>query len=1281
MRRGVSVGGGVLVAIGLWAGSLFAQTPQLTPDQQAAQVLDAARRAFNEARYDFAAARFRDFLQQYGNHKDAPAAQYGLALSLLELPQRDYPAAQAALEQVVNRQDFPDRPYALYYLASIRRALGGQALEQAAAKPNEAANFRNTANGHFAEAAKHYAAATEAFAARLKAPPPPPAAGAPAVPPQPAEVEIDWLARARCDHCEMLLRQEKYKEAADLATAFLADPMFEKSRYRELALYQLGHARFSLREYPAAGKALSQLAPYQQEFGVHARYLLARVHHLAEERPEALAHYKALVADFEQQKKIAQEAMKNPGALKIDERSRMEAILKSPPDYVLRAMFYGALVSAEEGKFAEALEVLNQLAQQYPASSIADEVKLRQGFCQLQLRNYPLAIQALQPLHNHAALADRALWWTGRAQIAAADPNNPQALEQAVRGGIDLLNKAAERAGQLAAAEPEAKVRRGDILIEIGDAQQLIKLYRDAAATYQKALTENNNPPRAEEAMQRQATALHLAGQYKESDEVCARFEQAYPKSPLLPAVWFREAENACLTAMAAAADPNMKNRRAEVDKLFDDAIARYQRLIQKFPEFNYIQHARYGLATAQYQRGQYGPALAALTAIPDADRLGDLSGVPYLIADCLIRQFPAETDDALAAGQLIDQAEQAAKLLERYTAAGQKTPQQADAIFKLGYCYQRIALVLVDPAEKQKVLGQARQAYERVLQESQGTPAFASAVMERARCMAFLGDANGAINELGRFQSDPLRSSAVAPLAIIRLGTLLRSQNRAADAVSALNQARSQHEANLRNDPERVAWVPMLQYEHALAVKETGKLPEARGMFEATAKEFAARPEAALCLWRAGQCRREEFQLALATARATLQKAGIQPPEMAAAVKAIDDGLAGLRQTAEFFKAETTRLAPAAGATAGEGYLRMQYEAAWCHRLLAEAEIESARQKLRAQALEKAVAALRKGNLPTPPLTPPDVPLASVPIQPSEKAARDSYAALIAAGRTAAGREHPLAVRAKFELAELLAQRGENDAALEQLAAALDSGPPLELAERIRLRIAACLTAKKEWKAAVAQVQPILKNAQSALLGEARLVAAEANIEGKDWAAAIELLVPFRDQDPLRNTAGLADRALLRLGHALAEAKRWDESRQACEALVQRFPQSPWVYEGRFAIGWAQENQNQHDNAVNSYNEVVRGTASETAARAQLRIGLCRLAQKRYPEAVKELQAVAFGYECPEHTAAALCEAGQAYIELKQPKDAAAVLERVIREHAATRWAETARQRLASIK
>src|SRR5258707_5021538 len=129
----------------------------IPPDQQAEMILASARKAYAERNYPFAADRFREFIQKFGGHAKAADARYGLALVLLEQPERQYAQAIEQLQNLACNKTMPEYTFVLYYLGLSQRALGLSELAQATAKPNEAPQRRQTANGRFNEAAQHFA--------------------------------------------------------------------------------------------------------------------------------------------------------------------------------------------------------------------------------------------------------------------------------------------------------------------------------------------------------------------------------------------------------------------------------------------------------------------------------------------------------------------------------------------------------------------------------------------------------------------------------------------------------------------------------------------------------------------------------------------------------------------------------------------------------------------------------------------------------------------------------------------------------------------------------------------------------------------------------------------------------------------------------------------------------------------------------------------------------------------------------------------------------------------
>jgi tetratricopeptide (TPR) repeat protein len=200
-------------------------------------------------------------------------------------------------------------------------------------------------------------------------------------------------------------------------------------------------------------------------------------------------------------------------------------------------------------------------------------------------------------------------------------------------------------------------------------------------------------------------------------------------------------------------------------------------------------------------------------------------------------------------------------------------------------------------------------------------------AVFERAKVIALSGDLNGSVNELRRFTQDPLRQSPAAPLAIVQLATSLRAQNKAAEAADVLARAREFHEARLQNDPERSGWIAVLRYHHGVALREAGKLPEARGAFDLVLKQAAGRPEAIDAALRLGQCLKDEGQLRLEAGRKTLAMAK-KNEEKAHAQKLLDDGFRNVREAVAHFESQAEALKK--NDAVQDVRARMLYEAAW---------------------------------------------------------------------------------------------------------------------------------------------------------------------------------------------------------------------------------------------------------------------------------------------------------------------------------------------------------------
>jgi len=1020
-------------------------------DKEAGRLLTEARQAFDQKNYQAALERYRNFVTKFADHKDAAVARLGLALTLFEQPEPDFAAAAEQLQMIAGKKDFPDHPAVLYNLGVALRGLGSKDRAKAGTVPPQEANPLNAqAKQRFQEAAKQFAAAAQAWSERAKN-----------ASDKEMSPEYEWVVRARCNQAEMLLECEQAREAQGVIAPLVKDPRVAKSKLARPVLYLDGWSRFLLKDYHGAGRSLSPLVPFGDAgFGTHARYLLGRIHHLEDERAEAVVQYEGLLNDYEAHRKNATEAVRRGGDMRRQDPkqwNRLQALVRGPaPEHVSCALFYLGVLHAESGRFGDALPRFVAFAKNSPRSPLMPECTLRMGICYVQQKQFPEAARTLQPLlTQQPQLADQVFYWLGRANVGSADPANPPAAQQALARAVEAFQRAAAKAGERAQADPEAKKWRGVILLELADTLQQAGQYKNAAAVYDTILNDKVLPGRDAEVLQRQADALNLAGDFAASDRVCARFQEAYPKSMFLPAVLFRAGENASFQLAAIEKDLQFPNRDKEIERLGAEAAKRYQTLIDRFPDFEYAGLARYGLALAQYRKGDYEKAQAILANIGTGDRKDDLALAGYLQADCIIRLAPVKVEDAVAGGKLGEDMAAAIEQLEGFCST--RGPFTADGLLRIGYCKQRLASLAPNPQEKAKLLTEARVAYKRIYAEYPQSPSVSFAVFEEAKCFVSLGNAQRATTGLQRFANE-LKNSPLAPVALLNLATLMRAQNRAADGANLLGGVRQQYEGVLKGDKARAAWVPLLQLHHGICLREAGKQAEARAVFDGLLKDFPTAPEAAEAALRRGQCLKEEVLPNVDRLRQRIAGGGLKPEETADIAKQLSEGIKVLADAAQYLEAQAKALDKKEGAA--DVRARMLYDAAWAQRIIAETEIVQARARL--------IEEQKK-----------DVPLTAVPVQPAEKKTRQLYEALLAAVP-----DHPRAVDARLELGEILAERGEPAAAIKLYSEALDQDPAPEVADKIRIRLGMALAAKGDAKTAEAQLDGVAKNPKSPLRG-----------------------------------------------------------------------------------------------------------------------------------------------------------------------------------------------------
>jgi tetratricopeptide (TPR) repeat protein len=1190
-------------------------------------LLSAARKAYHDADLPAAAAQYRAFLARFADRPEAPAVRLELARCLLQGPAPDGRGALDILRPLADRADAPQRPAVPFYLGAAARAAGSHEL-----------------------AAKRFGEAADAFAAV-------------------GEKDKDgpeWAFRARCWRAEALARAGKAAEARDAAAALLKDPRAAEGADRDLALYSHGAACFALKDNMAAGRSLDQLAPFADPtVGPAARRLLARVHERDDEREEALVDYEGVIADYTARKQEAAARLQaEADALAKDpaEKARLTAVAEGPPpDAVLEASFAAGVLHFEAGRFADARARFDALADA-PRPALKADARLYRGCCEVRLLQFPQAVETLTPLTDGDPLtAAQALLWLARARAGAADPADPDAYPAALREAVETYGKAdAALQAPVFRDGPDAafaRARRTEAALERAEVYERLGRFKEAADAYAAARAGKLPPAPDEAALQRELSARTLAGDYAAAEKLAKQFESAYPHSTLTPEATLRRAEAAALAAESAGKDEAMRLRA--------EAAKRFRQVIDKYPEFDHVSQARYGLAWVLYRTGELDAARAVLEEIPETDRKEDLAGAGYLLAECLIRTAPAKADDAVAAGKLQEQLTEAAGLLAAVGDGQPEAPCAPDALMRLGLCDLRLSAVAAQDDERNRLAGESRAAFDRVLLEYPLDETQPHAALERARWIVRAGDVNQGVLRLRPFGYGALQKHPLAPLACVELAGWMRQQDgKQAEAARLLARVRRDCDKALRADPARAAWATLLQYQQALALQDAGKYAEARAVLAELTKQTPDRPEAAEAKLVWGLSLLAEARQKIDAANQALGAPDLTASAAAEARRSLEEGRKGVRDAAQYLEEQARALGKEPPSPILQA--RLYYEAAWVLRGLADEQVAAEKARMQEEWRKKQP----KPPEGQPAHEPPDYPLSDIPVQPAEKKTRELYRAVITAAP-----DLPFAAQARLELAELLSQRGDDAAAVTLLKEALDQEPPPELSGRVGLRLAACLQAKGDADAALRQLERVAGLADSPWAPHARYRAGALRAKRGEWDKAVETLAPFQTAEALQNLPGLTDAALLLIGQAHGAKERWEEGDTAYGKLLEGFADSAWRRHARYGLAWALHKQKKFPEAIEAYQRAYADAPPEVAVRSLIQIAACQVELKQDKEAVETLAGV--GADFPDLHALALAEAGYAHARLGQRDEAAACWKQVLADYPKSPFAEEIKKRL----
>ena len=565
----------------------------------------------------------------------------------------------------------------------------------------------------------------------------------------------------------------------------------------------------------------------------------------------------------------------------------------------------------------------------------------------MQLKDYADAIKTLT-----AAGRPRAAGWptrrsSGSARPRPAGPRPRHSRRTPPEGDADGAVAPSARRPTAPASpgrDPEAKRRRGEILLEIADTQQHLRPEPRGRGAYNQSSTRSCCPSATRRSGSGSIQALHLAGDYNESDTGGQVPATTFPQEPADAHVLFLQAENSYFRFLAAEKNPNAAERAKEVARLSDETVKRFQAVIEKYPEFPQVNLARYSLGLTYYRKGDLEKAQQAFESIPPgrtrrragpdalpARRLPSCGRLP----SARPRRRPRHRQDGGAA-------QDRRRAAGGFVAGQPKRPADGRRPAQARPVPAAAGGPLAQPAGEGQGAGRrpgdlraaARQGVHRPTRRPQ-------AVLERAKVIAQSGDVNRRINELRQFQADPLKSTRRwRRWRWCSWRPTCAAQNKAPEAADLLAKAREQYEGVCAKDPERQPWIASCATTTASPCARPASSPRP-GRLRPGGQASAGRPEAGEAALRLGQIARRTRASCKLDAARKLAAAPRSPRTHAAASKLEEEGYK-IYAT----RSPTSKARPRAQEGRGLQEIRgrMLYEAAWGMRELAEPEVEAAR-------------------------------------------------------------------------------------------------------------------------------------------------------------------------------------------------------------------------------------------------------------------------------------------------------------------------------------------------
>jgi TolA-binding protein len=101
----------------------------------------------------------------------------------------------------------------------------------------------------------------------------------------------------------------------------------------------------------------------------------------------------------------------------------------------------------------------------------------------------------------------------------------------------------------------------------------------------------------------------------------------------------------------------------------------------------------------------------------------------------------------------------------------------------------------------------------------------------------------------------------------------------------------------------------------------------------------------------------------------------------------------------------------------------------------------------------------------------------------------------------------------------------------------------------------------------------------------------------------------------------------LLHGGQCAAELEQWEDSLRFLDQIPVKFPDTPQLADALGKRGWAKQQLNRLDEALEDYTQAVTASRGEAGAYAQYMIGEIQFDRRQHEEAIRSFLRVMYGY------------------------------------------------------